>query len=459
MSSTAHGHEPPAAEPGALRKVVRASAIGNFVEWYDFAIYGYLASTLATNFFPSADRTASVLATLATFAVAFGMRPVGALVFGVIGDRVGRRTTLATVILLMSLSTVVIGLLPTHGTIGVWAPMLLVVARCLQGLSAGGEYGGASSMVAEYAPHGRRGFYVSFLSVSTASAFIAAALLIAALSAVSSEAAFESWVWRVPFLLALPVGLIGLYIRLRLEDTPAFRAVAEAGRVEPAPLSQTLRTQWRRIGLLSGFIASNALGFYFLATYFPTYLKEEADFSNTAASLTNAAALVVVVVGVVAFGRLSDRVGRKPLMLATSVLFFVLALPSVALAATGVVVLALLGQMLFAVAQAASQASTAVVMTEMFPTRLRYTGASVSYNLAYMVFGGTAPLIGTALTGATGSGLPAGVYVAVVALLSLACVLSLPESRDFQLLREGDADPGRFGRADRAEAATVGGRS
>lgn len=424
--------------PETQRKVLAAAAAGNMVEWYDFAVYGYVATALAANFFPSADKTASLLATLATFAVAFVMRPVGAMLFGSLGDRLGRRTILSLVISLMAVSTFVMGILPTYATAGVVAPIMLVVVRCLQGLSAGGEYGGATTLVAEYSPR-RRAFFLSFLSVSTVLSFVLSALVVAAVSALVSPAAFEGWAWRIPFWLALPIGAIGLYIRLRVEDTPAFLAVAEAGTVERAPLVNTLRTHWRRILTVASFVACNALGFYFLATYLPTFLQVEGGLSRTAASVSNAVAMLLIAATVSLFGIIGDRFGRKPLMALTAVMFFVIAVPSLLLVSAGVVFLAACGQLLFALAQASSQAATAPLITEAFPTRVRYTASGVSYNLAYMVVGGTGPLVATALVAATGTKIAPAFYVMAIAVLAFVASRLLRETLSVPLLRSGDA--------------------
>lgn len=422
------------------RKVLAAAAAGNLVEWYDFAVYGYVATALAVNFFPSGDDTASLLATLATFAVAFVMRPVGAMLFGSLGDRLGRRTILSMVITLMALSTFAMGLLPSYASIGVAAPILLVITRCLQGLSAGGEYGGATTLIAEYAPR-RRAFLLSFLTVSTVLSFVLSALVVAAVSASVSSAAFDAWAWRIPFWLALPIGAIGLYIRLRVEDTPAFRVVEQAGTVEHAPLLNTLRTHWRRILMVASFVACNALGFYYLATYLPTFLQTEGGLSRTEASVSNAVAMLLIAVTVGLFGLFGDRFGRKRLMLLTVGMFFVIAVPSLLLVSAGLVVLAVCGQLLFAIAQSGSQAATAPLITEAFPTRVRYTASGVSYNLAYMVFGGTGPLVATALVDATGTKIAPAFYVMAVAVLAFVGSRVLRETVSVPLLRSGDAAP------------------
>lgn len=426
--SSQRSNQTQAVDSRTLRKVVTAGAIGNFTEWYDFAVYGFLATILATNFFPSEDPTASLLATFAVFGVAFVLRPIGGIVMGVIGDRIGRRTTLAFVLLLMAAATTAIGLLPTYGQIGILAPALLVIARCAQGFSAGGEYAGASALVVEYAPPTRRAFLSSFLSVSTYSAFAVAAALVLLLTSSLSDEAMATWGWRIPFLLGAPLGLVGLFIRLRIQDTPAFRAAEETESVTTEPLAQTLRTNYKLILVLSGFIMSNALGFYTFTSYVPTYLQEVVNLESSTALLFNVSALLFTALILPVFGLLSDRIGRKPVMVGSCLWLVVMIIPIFLLAGQTNLVFVIVGQLLFAVGMAASNAVTAVTMTEMFSTQIRYTSSSISYNLAYLVFGGTAPFIATYLIATTENPISPAFYLALVALIAIFAALRLPET-------------------------------
>ncbi|MER6528662.1 MFS transporter [Streptomyces sp. NPDC001508] len=421
-----------------LRRVVAGGGIGNFVEWFDYGVYGYLATTLATVFFPSDNRALSLLATFGAFGVSFLLRPLGGLFFGKLGDRAGRQRTLVTVIVIMSASTFVIGLLPTHEQIGLLAPTLLVLVRCVQGFSAGGEYAGASSFVIEHAPANKRATYASALPMSTTLAFIAAAGLTALLSASLSASDFESWGWRVPFLIAGPLGLIGLFVRRNVEDTPAFRKVQAEGKVAAAPLRESLRTQGKPILLLLGFLMTNSVGYYMLATYLPSYFQEQVELSKGTALLTNMAALLLLVVFIAVFAVLADRVGRKPIMLGSCLAFAALTIPAFLLAQQGTVGALLGAQAIIAVAQAGTSAVTSLLLVEMFPTRVRYTSASVSYNLAYMLFGGTAPFVATWLVSQSGSGLAPAVYITVIAVISVIAVLQIRETKNVSLLADTD---------------------
>ena len=237
------GQAVPQVEQGMLRRAMLGASVGNCVEWFDFAVYGYLAATLGAVFFPSEDPTISLLSSFAVFGVAFFMRPLGGFFFGPLGDRIGRQRTLAAVIILMSASTFVIAFLPGYAAIGIWAPILLVAARLLQGFSVGGEFGGASAFLAEYSPDERRGYLVSWIEFSAVGGFFLGSASVLLLTATIGEDALGSWGWRIPFLLAGPLGLIGLYIRLRVEDTPEFRALERSGEVSGSPLRETIDTE------------------------------------------------------------------------------------------------------------------------------------------------------------------------------------------------------------------------
>jgi MHS family proline/betaine transporter-like MFS transporter len=411
----------------SLKKPLMAGLIGNFIEWYDFGIYGYLAVYLAANFF-TGEGLVPLLATFATFAVAFLFRPLGGLFFGSLGDRYGRKLALTLVVLGISVATLGIGLLPTQAQIGALAPVLLLVCRSIQGFCAGGEYAGASSFLFEYAPKHRRGLFGGFLGMSTYAAFLAGAAFSYALSSNLSAEDMHSWGWRIPFLLGAPLGLVGLYIRLRIEETPAFTKVEEAHEKVERPLRTALRENWVRIVILTGFLFSNAVGPYLLITYIPSYLTKSIGLTPAHSLETQSWALVIMLILLPIFGRLSDTIGRKPIMLTSALLYIATPLPAFLLFGTGGTTEAFFGQVLIVVAQAASIAITAVVLCEMFPTKVRYTCAAVSYNTAYMLFGGTAPLVATYLVEVTGDKLSPAYYVMIVAAISAVFVTRLPET-------------------------------
>ncbi|MCE0914625.1 MULTISPECIES: MFS transporter [unclassified Pseudomonas] len=424
-------HEVP---PATLRRVIVASAIGNFVEWFDFAVYGFLATLIASQFFASEDAGVALLKTFAVFAVAFALRPLGGIVFGALGDRLGRKRILSLTILLMAGSTTLIGLLPTYASIGVLAPVLLTLARCLQGFSAGGEYAGACAYLMEHAPRGRRAFYGSFVPVSTFSAFACAAVIAYGLEASLTPEAMNAWGWRVPFLVAAPLGLVGLYLRWRMEETPAFRqALAEGKAHAHSPLGDTLRHHGRTIRNLGAFISLTALSFYMFTTYFATYLQTVGHLSRAQALLVSTVALLLAAAGCPLAGAFSDRVGRRRTIGFTCLWVMLAVFPAYWLASSGSLSGALLGVILLAIGALMSGVVTAALLSECFPTRSRYTASAITYNVAYTLFGGTAPLVATWLIEQSGSRLAPAFYLVVIALLALVGGLALPETSQASL--------------------------
>ncbi|WP_312932835.1 MFS transporter [Pseudomonas sp.] len=428
MSTT---HEVP---PATLRRVIAASAVGNFVEWFDFAVYGFLATLIASQFFASSDPSVGLLKTFAVFAVAFALRPLGGVFFGGLGDRLGRKRVLSMTILMMAASTTVIGLLPTYASIGLMAPILLTLARCVQGFSAGGEYAGACAYLMEHAPREKRAFYGSFVPVSTFSAFACAAVLAYALEANLSAEAMNSWGWRVPFLIAAPLGLVGLYLRWRMEETPAFRAAMAQGTPHAhSPLKETLRHHGRSILNLGAFISLTALSFYMFTTYFATYLQLVGNLSRAQSLLVTTVALVFAAVGCPLAGALSDRIGRRRTVVFACAWVIVFVFPAYWLASSGSLSYALVGVILLAVGALTSGVVTAALLSESFPTRTRYTASAITYNVAYTLFGGTAPLVATWLITQSGSSLAPAFYLVAIALLALVGGLALPETSRISL--------------------------
>jgi MFS transporter, MHS family, proline/betaine transporter len=418
----------PRVEETSIRRAIVGASVGNTVEWFDFAVYGYLAVTLGAVFFPSEDPTISLLSSFAVFGVAFVMRPLGGLFFGPLGDRIGRQRTLATVIILMSVSTFVIALLPGYATIGIWAPILLVAARLLQGFSAGGEFGGASAFIAEYSPDNRRGFLVSWLEFSTLIGFILGSTSVLVLSSVLSEDALTSWGWRIPFLLAGPLGLIGLYIRLRLDDTPEFRALESAGEVSQSPFKETITQNWRPILQVAGLVIIQNAGFYIVLTYMQTYITEQLGFSTTSASLSTVLTLLVGMALIPPLGALSDRVGRKPVLMASCVGFVVLTYPLFLLLNAGSLAGAIAAHVALGALLAVYLSTTIAALTELFPTRVRYGGFSIGYNVSVAIFGGAAPFLATYLISVTGNPLSPAFYLIAAAIATALTLLTIKET-------------------------------
>ncbi|WP_338703824.1 MFS transporter [Streptomyces sp. Q6] len=416
------------ADPSVLRKVMVAAGLGHFVEWFDFGIYGTLAVILAHHFFPSASPQAELLSTFAVFGAGFVMRPLGGLFFGSLGDRVGRQRTLAIVVLATSASTLAMGLLPTHATVGVLAPVLLVLCRLVQGFAAGGESAGATTLLAEYAPAHRRGFITSWIDASGFAAFVAGSGIVLLLTAALPGDAMDDWGWRLPFLLAAPLGIAGVYLRTRLEDSPEFRRLKSEGGQARSPLRESFATARKAMLLCTGFMLIKAVGHWALQTFMPGYLQTTLDFSRVQAFAITTAGLFVVAAAVPFMGALSDRYGRRPLLIAGCAGFVVVSWPAFWLLSVGDAPLAALAMIVLGLCIAAFDGAISAALAELFPTRVRYGAMAVSYNLATALFGGMTPYFATWLIGASGYDLSPAFYLIVIALVSGATVLRARET-------------------------------
>ncbi|WP_240630332.1 MFS transporter [Specibacter cremeus] len=420
----------------SLRKSVAAGSIGVLVHWFDWAVYAYLASTIAHVFFPDQDRTAGLLAVFGVFAVSFGMRPIGALIFGTLGDRVGRKRTLSIVILAMSAATLMVGLLPSYGTIGIWAPVLLVVARLVQGLAAGGEFGSAAAFLAEYSPVKRRGFGVSWLEVGSLLGFLLASLAVVMLNGVMSPEAVAEWGWRIPFLVTAPLGVIGFYIRSKIEDTPEFRSLAQLDSVPASPVKEVFTRNWRQLLQTSGIEIMMNVTFYIVLVYLLTYQEETLGWDASTAALLSTAASIGALVLVPVFGALSDRFGRKPLMVGASVLLAVFSYPLFLVMQSGTPWAGAVSTLGLGFILSIILGVHAVTVAELFPTRTRQTGLSIAYSVTAAIFAGTVPYVLTWGIAVTGNLMLPAFYLILVALLGLATMLTVKESKGIDLLRD-----------------------
>jgi MHS family proline/betaine transporter-like MFS transporter len=422
---TTMASEAPAAR---TREAVIASVIGNTLEWYDFAVYGYFVSTISRLFFPSSDPLASTLATYAVFGVGFVMRPVGSILFGIYGDRHGRRKALSAVIFLMAVSTVAIGLLPTYDQAGVLAPILLVVARLIQGLSAGGEWGGSTAYLVEYAPEGRRGFFGAWQQFSVGAGFLLGSLSATVLSLSLSPETLASWGWRTPFLAGIVIGAAGAWLRWRLADTPKYIEIEERQAIAPAPLAEAAGPYARETLTVFGLTLHNTVAYYISLVYMTGYLTGIGGLPQVTAQLIGTACLAVFVILIPLNGMLSDRVGRRPLLMASCAGFAVLGYPFFMLGSSGRADLAFLAQVLMVAMLSLYAGSCPAAYAELFPTRVRYTALSIGYNIAVAIFGGFAPFIATWLIRETGNPLAPAFYVVAAAVITLAILTRIRET-------------------------------
>ena len=424
-------HDGPETEvdPSMLRRAVIASCAGSFVEYYDFAVYAALTPAIASTFFSGTDRMTGVLSTLGIFALAFVARPLGGVIWGRYGDKMGRQTTLVAVILMMSLSTAAIGLLPSYQMIGLLAPLLLVVLRLLQGLSAGGELPGATIFVAESAPYRRRGYFVSWIGVSITCATLAGLLTAALLAKLLSTESLNSWGWRIPFLLALPLGLVGLYIRVKLDESPAFKLAREAEATFQSPLPQVLgkSSMYRRMAVTGLMGAGAFLGYYIMMIYMPTLLTSELGYSSSDGLLAICIGGAGIAVLGPPMGALSDKFGRKPVLIFAALSLITLTYPSFLLLNTGSFLPAVAALLLLSLPVSAGQAVYVTAALERFPTTIRYTAFGISYNV-FGLIGGTAAYVSTFLVAETGTTYAPAFYLIAVAVVVLLTTLRVPET-------------------------------
>jgi len=412
---------------GDIRKTVIVAGIGNIMEWYDFALYGYFAPVLAHLFFPSEDPAVSLVSTFGVFATGFLMRPVGAAIFGHFGDRMGRRKALSASVLLMAGATALMGLLPTYAQIGMTATVLLTFLRLLQGISAGGEFTGSISFLVEHAPPSRRGFIGSWTTFSGVSGMILGSGAGALATYLLSDEALNSWGWRIPFLLGIVTGAVGYYLRFGVEESPMFKALKEQGKVVQAPLKEAFREFHKEMLMAVGVNWLNAAVFYTVWVYNTTYLATVIGFPLSSALLINTLSMLFLILAIPLMGALSDRVGRKPVLIAGCVGVACLAYPLYYLLSQGTFGSALTAQLVFVIPISMLQGTMPTTMVELFPTSSRYSALSISYNIAFAIFGGTAPLVATQLISMTGNPLSPSFSLIFAAVVSLLVIVSMKE--------------------------------
>ena len=432
-TTTADSYEQLAPDPNSpegkrlLRKAIGASAIGNATEWYDYGVYAAASVYLTQAFFPGEFGT---VGTMLGFAISFVLRPLGGMVWGPIGDRIGRKSVLAMTILLISGATALIGLLPTHASIGFWAPVLLILLRVIQGFSTGGEYGGAATFMAEYAPDNKRGKYGSFLEFGTLAGFCGGTLFVLLLQLALSDSQMDQWGWRIPFLLALPMGLIGLYLRSQMEDTPVFQELEQDNEIKGSAWTRfkDLLVNYRRpIITMFGLVIALNVANYTLLAYQPTNLQNTIDLSETSASIVNLIGQLVMMLLIPFFGWWSDSTGRKPMWWGSLIGLFVLALPLYWLMGQGFA-WAIVAFVILGVLYIPQLATISATFPAMFPTQVRYAGFAISYNVATAAFGGTAPLVNDAVVESTDWNLFPAVYMMGACAIGMVALVFLKET-------------------------------
>ena len=442
-------------ETRGLRKVVGASLVGTSLEWYDFFLYGSAAALVFPQlFFPESEPLVGTLLSFATFAVGFVARPIGAVFFGHFGDRIGRKNMLIATLMVMGVATFLIGCLPTYSTIGSAAPVVLVALRFMQGFGLGGEWGGAVLMATEHGNAGRRGLYGAWVQFGVPVGSLLSTGVLALFAAVLSESAFLSWGWRVPFLLSAVLVGVGLYIRVSISESPLFRAVEETETKARLPIVDVLRVYPRSILIAVGTRAGSDITYYVVALYLVTYVTTQLELPQGVALGAVLAGSALQLVTIPLFGALSDRVGRRPVLLFGAVgagLWIFAFFPLLDTRATPFIVLAAVGGLLF---HSAMWAPLAAFIAELFGTRVRYSGASVGYQLAGIVGGGLAPFIAVALYARFDSTLPVSLYVAAGLALTVVSVILAKETRLIDLEQAKAEERGIVERPEAFEGAS-----
>ncbi len=440
-----------------LKKAITAAALGNAMEWFDFGVYGFVAFALGQVFFPGADPGIQMIAALATFSVPFLVRPLGGLFFGALGDKFGRQKVLSITIIIMSVSTFCIGLIPSYASIGIWAPILLLLAKLAQGFSVGGEYTGAAIFVAEYSPDRKRGFLGSWLDFGSIAGFILGAGVVILISSIIGETNFLEWGWRIPFFIAAPLGLIGIYLRHALEETPTFQqhvdkidSDSRKDIAEPPKVSfrEILTKQWKALIISVGMVIATNVTYYMLLTYMPSYLSHSLHYSEDHGLLIIIAIMVGMLFVQPVMGMLSDRFGRKPFVLVGSVGLFILAIPCFILIQSNVIGLIFLGLLILAVLLNCFIGVMASTLPAMFPTNIRYSALAIAFNVSVLIAGLT-PTIAAWLVESTNNLFMPAYYLMVVAIIGFVTAIFMKETANKPLK---GATPAA---SDRAEAKEI----
>ncbi|MDQ0378546.1 MFS transporter [Amycolatopsis thermophila] len=426
------------ADPAVVKRAVGAAAIGNITEWYDFGVYGYLTTTISKVFFTNLSGPMATIATFGLFAVSFLIRPFGGLLFGPLSDRIGRKRVLSLTVILMAAGTFAIGVIPGYSAIGIAAPLLVLLARLVQGVSTGGEYGSAMTFIAEYAPDRRRGFLGSWLEFGTLTGYAFGATIATVLTAALPEDQLLSWGWRIPFLIALPIGAVGLYLRLRLEETPAFEQFMQAEGKQRNSAGQELRAifgrYWPAMLLCAGLVLAWNVTNYMLTSYMPTYLTETLPghgrdgVGETVAQILQIVVLVLLMVVVTFLGRLSDRFGRRRIVMTGCAGLVVLSLPAVLLLRAGGDVATFAGLAVMGLTLVCFSSTLPSTLPAMFPTHIRAGALSIAFNISVSLFGGTTSTVMGALVAATGDLNWPAYYLIAAGIVGAVCIHFTRES-------------------------------
>jgi MHS family proline/betaine transporter-like MFS transporter len=413
-----------------MRKIVISGMIGNALEWYDFALYGHFASILSKLYFPSSDPHLSLLATFGVFAVGFFMRPIGGIIFGYIGDKYGRKAALVSSILTMAIPTACIGLLPTYEQIGILAPILLTIIRLLQGLSLGGGFSGCIAFIVEHAPDKQRGLAGSASVFSMGIGILLGLVVASTMSNILSLEAFESWGWRIPFVISFLIGIVALYIRNNLHESPKYLQAKKDGSLSKTPIREVLSNYRPELLVAIGIYLTVTVPFYTLMIFMNNYMTSVLHQTRGDALLMNCISIVIHIILIPFASSLSDRIGRKPILIVNSIAFILLTYPIFWLLSQPGFTMPLIGQIIFGAVLAFYIAPVPALLVELFPTSVRFTGVALSYNISAAVFGGTTPFVAMWLINKTKMNNSLAFYIILFAILSLASLYYYKDKYD-----------------------------
>lgn len=409
-----------------IKRVVISCMIGNALEWYDFALYGYFATTLGQLFFPKFDPFAALMATFGVFAAGVIMRPVGGIIFGHIGDKIGRKNALLWSIFLMAIPTTLLGLLPTYEQIGWLAPLLLTLIRLAQGLSMGGEFTGSMILVVEHAEKGKRGLYGSWVIFSVLLGILIGSAIATGICEILTQDQLMAWGWRIPFLLSVVGGYVGFVMRRTVQEPEQFTQAKKERKEHSAPLSDLFHNHWKKIIYIICIEFTLSIGFYLIVTFISNFLTAILHYSMVTSLMMTTLSMVAMGAAILISGKLSDRIGRKPLLLGSTLAFVLFAYPLFQ-ALEGSLITALMAQTTLAVILGIYFAPLPAALVEMFPVSVRYSGLSLSHGLSMAIFGSSAPLIATALIEWTGNNAAPAIYLSGACVVSAICLLFLKD--------------------------------
>lgn len=421
-----------------MRKVVISGMIGNALEWYDYALYAQFAMVIESKFFPKSDF--SEILTFAVFAAGFVARPLGGILFGQIGDRFGRRMALVVGILMMAIPTAGIGLLPSYESIGITAPIILVIIRLIQGFSLGGEFSGCIAYIVEHSPVDKRGLAGSASFVSMCLGMLFGLFVANIFKFTLSEEDLMSWGWRVPFIMGLFIGLVGLYIRTHLSESPIYKAAKAKGALSPRPFRETLQKYWKEV-LMAVVVYVNVTAPFYTTTVFISSYMHNLGYEQTQGAYVTSLILISMTIMFPISAYLSDRIGRKPVLIWTSVILAISIYPIFLALHTMNYTLVILSQILFSAIIGVYMGPVPTILVEMFPTRVRFTGVAISYNLSTAIFGGTAPMVGAALHRYTGEQISLAYYLTGLTVFCLICLYFYKESYKTNLAEDLHDEP------------------